>query len=67
MELDGSQHTEEAAVQYDAERTSYFESLGLSVLRYYNTDISKNFGGVCQHILNTLQQQGISPELHFPE
>ncbi len=67
IELDGSQHTEEATLRYDAERTAYFESLGIAVVRYYNTDVQTNFEGVCQHILGVMKSCGLSPTLHFPE
>ena len=50
IELDGSQHTEEAQLHHDAERTAFLESQGLKVLRFYNTDIWKNFSGVCEVI-----------------
>ena len=52
IELDGSQHYEDKAVKYDAERDNYLRNLGITVLRYSNNDINKNFDGVCQDILN---------------
>ena len=55
IELDGSQHLDAAALIYDEQRTAYFHSLGLQVIRYYNTDIANNFEGVCQHILMLLE------------
>ena len=54
IELDGAQHTEEKQEQYDAERTSCLERWGITVLRYYNLDIHRNFEGVKQDILNVL-------------
>ena len=39
IELDGSQHFEERALQKDQKRSSYLESLGLHVLRFSNLDI----------------------------
>ena len=39
LELDGSQHMEHGAIGYDSIRTSYFESLGLSVMRFDNLQI----------------------------
>ena len=50
IELDGSQHTEPQAVKYDKARTVFLEEEGLKVLRFYNTDIWRNFPGVCQKI-----------------
>ncbi len=50
IELDGSQHYEEDAQAYDAKRTGYLDSLGITVLRFTNLDILKNFVGVCTAI-----------------
>ena len=65
IELDGSQHTEPDAIAYDIRRSAYFESLGILVVRYYNSDINRNFGGVCEHILQILSQRGIHPSVTF--
>ena len=50
IEIDGCQHYEEQAINYDNNRTQYFESLGLSVLRFANGDVRKNFRTVCNII-----------------
>ena len=50
VELDGSQHYEEAGQQYDAARTAYLNSIGIEVLRFSNLDVLKNLSGVCQSI-----------------
>ena len=50
IELDGGGHYEPQARMADAERTSTLQSRGLKVLRFCNTDASKNFDGVCQAI-----------------
>lgn len=50
IELDGSQHYEEAGQEYDQQRTEYLESLGIRVLRFSNLDVTKNFRGVCEAI-----------------
>ena len=47
VELDGSQHCEEAEQQRDLRRTEYLESLGLKVIRFSNLDVLRNFNGVC--------------------
>ena len=39
IELDGSQHGTDDAVEYDAERTQFLEALGLTVVRYWNHDV----------------------------
>ncbi|WP_179994708.1 endonuclease domain-containing protein [Acinetobacter sp. YH16053] len=39
VELDGSQHGTDEAIEYDAERTKFLEALGLTVVRYWNHDV----------------------------
>lgn len=39
IELDGSQHGTDDAMEYDAERTKFLEALGLRVVRYWNSDV----------------------------
>ena len=56
IELDGSQHYEETAVEADSERTMYLESYGLRVIRIPNNEVNQNFRGVCEHIDTTVQQ-----------
>lgn len=51
IELDGSQHYESDAKEYDKHRDEFLTSLGYLVLRYTNLDIRRNFDGVCQDIL----------------
>ena len=65
IELDGSQHLQPNAIEYDTRRTHFFHSLGLLVVRYYNTDINNNFDGVCQDILTLLGSQGTAPSIHI--
>lgn len=38
IELDGSQHGTDDAMEYDAERTKFLEALGLRVVRYWNNE-----------------------------
>jgi very-short-patch-repair endonuclease len=47
IELDGGGHYDPEAEQYDKYRTRILEEQGLKVLRFCNTDIDKNFYGVC--------------------
>ncbi len=39
IELGGSQHGMDDAIEYDAERTKFLEALGLKVVRYWNSDV----------------------------
>jgi very-short-patch-repair endonuclease len=48
IELDGSQHLEQA--EYDVERTRYFESLGYKVIRFWNNQVETNIAGVVRAI-----------------
>ena len=50
IELDGSQHYEEAALAADRERDAYLCSLGLTVLRYTNLEVNRNFKVVCDDV-----------------
>ena len=52
IELDGTQHFEDKGRQKDLQRDAYLRSLGLTVLRYANSDVNRNFQGVCQDIWN---------------
>ena len=53
VEVDGSQHHEPDALEYDLKRTECFNSLNIEVLRFTNIEVSKNFEGVCETILST--------------
>ena len=50
IELDGSQHYMENGVSSDEERTRKLENYNLRVLRFSNSDVDKNFEGVCAEI-----------------
>ena len=50
IELDGSQHYEPHTCHNDRIRTAYLESQGLSVLRFTNTQITREFQSVCSEI-----------------
>ena len=50
VELDGSQHFTDEALQRDRERTAYLEKLGLTVIRIPNNEIDQNFYGACEWI-----------------
>ena len=54
IELDGSQHFEQTGQSYDRKRDEFLENLGLTIVRYANSDIHKNFRGVCEDILRRI-------------
>ena len=57
VELDGSQHGEDAALAYDARRTAVLERGGLKVLRFWNSDVIGNLHGVLDTILRELERR----------
>ncbi|MBR5537308.1 MAG: endonuclease domain-containing protein [Clostridia bacterium] len=64
IELDGSQHYETQAAERDRARTAYFHSLGLTVVRYSNSDVNHHFQAVCADILKRLPLEGkLSPQV----
>ena len=67
VELDGSGHTEPDKIRYDAQRTAFMESQGLKVLRFYNTDIWKNFSGVCETIDREVQTRALAANEGLPD
>ena len=50
IEIDGSQHYEEKNIIKDEEITEFLNSKGVTVLRYTNRDVDRNFSGVCEDI-----------------
>ena len=54
LELDGSQHYEEAQERYDTERTEFLRGQGIIVMRISNYEIAKDYEGVKKAILYNL-------------
>jgi very-short-patch-repair endonuclease len=54
VEVDGSQHGDNDAVAYDAERTARLEALGWTVLRVWNDEALRNVDSVCDAIIRTI-------------
>ena len=50
IELDGSQHYEPEAVEYDRARANYLQKQGFLVLRFSNSDVMTQFRAVCETI-----------------
>lgn len=42
IELDGSQHGTDDAIEYDVERTKFLKALDLRVVRYWNHEVLQN-------------------------
>ena len=54
IELDGSQHYESEGTASDWERDYALNQLGITVVRYSNSDINRYFDGVCADLLRRL-------------
>ena len=50
IELDGRSHDGEEAQAYDAERTRQLSGAGITVIRFSNTEVMREFGAVCSGI-----------------
>ena len=57
IELDGSQHYEQDGKEKDLVRDEFLGSLGITVLRYTNHELNRNFEGVCLDILKHIKKQ----------
>lgn len=56
IELDGSQHYEEENIMKDAERTQFLEKFDLQIIRIPNSEVNRNFCGVCEYIDTAVRQ-----------
>ncbi len=54
IELDGSGHYEKEQILKDKEKEAYLNSLGITILRYSNLEVLKNFEGVCEDIYKNI-------------
>lgn len=54
IEIDGIQHGETENREADKKRDSDLRKMGISVLRYTNAEINRNFRSVCEDILKNL-------------
>ena len=59
IEVDGRQHTSSEHIASDKTRDEKLAEWGISVLRYSNEDINKNFNAVAEDIM---AKMGIEPE-----
>ena len=55
IEIDGGQHDEEKALEYDQVRTKFIESQGIRIIRFWNNDIGKRIDSVCDEIGEVLK------------
>ncbi len=50
IEIDGTQHYLEDGKSHDEARDAYLNSIGVTVLRFGNNEVNKQFDSVCQAI-----------------
>ncbi len=50
IEIDGDPHFTDAGQEYDAKRTTFLGSYGLSVIRFTNLDVLERFEAICTSI-----------------
>ena len=60
IELDGGGHYTDRQTEVDAIRTTAMEAMNLTVLRFCNLDIDRNFESVCQQIHRAVQNLSLS-------
>ena len=61
IEIDGESHTAEDAIAYDADRTSFLQSLGLRVVRFSNQEVINNLDGVFERLQPELRPPSVPP------
>jgi len=61
IEVDGDSHFQDGAVEYDAERQTFIESVGINFLRFTNDDVYYNLEGVIEVIAGKIQSLRIDP------
>ncbi len=57
IEVDGGQHGQPDAVEYDEIRTRWISQWGLTVMRISNKEVNQNFAAVCQAIDCAVQER----------
>lgn len=68
IEIDGGIHfSDDDVIQYDKERQTYIETLGIQFLRFNNEDVFSNLDGVIKIIENkVIKLQEVNPPLIPP-
>lgn len=64
IELDGSQHYEYNAMEYDEWRTKIINIYDIEVIRFSNYDVDTNFEGVCFEIDRVVKERLDKPLSH---
>ncbi len=66
VEIDGGQHYTPEGEHNDANRDTYLQSLGLSVLRFSNLDVLRNMDGVMATIVQKIETMLSKEETKSP-
>jgi very-short-patch-repair endonuclease len=61
IEIDGDSHADADQILKDQLRDTYFQALGLHVIRYCNHDIVKNLDGVLEDLSGKISSGATSP------
>ena len=56
IELDGSPHREKENKEWDKDRTDYLNWKGISVLRFWNSEIESDLGNILDKIRNKIKE-----------
>ena len=69
IEIDGIQHYEEDNAKYDLKRTEFLENLGLTVIRFDNSDIKKDYYSVLYYITTHCESKAkqLGIKVSFPD
>lgn len=57
IELDGGVHKIESNAEYDKDRDEILTDYGVYILRFWNSEVTKDLEGVTKQILETLKQR----------
>lgn len=61
IELDGSEHLQQAQLEHDEKRKKYIEDEGYKVIRFYNSDIFNNMENVLEKIYQVIVEDTLAP------
>ncbi len=57
VEIDGVQHFDKEAMEHDRVRSEFFQSQGISVVRFTNAEINTNLESVLENIRRVLEER----------
>jgi len=61
IELDGGQHAESDAMEYDVARTEYLHERGIQIVRFWNNEVREQLEGVLEKIGRILEGKETTP------